>query len=182
MAFSGHKIHGPKGIGLLYLRKSSKLKPQLIGGHQELGRRAGTENLSGIVGLAKAIEILDEELPEAMLHMETLRNRLEKELKANIPDLQINGEMLSRICNTSSITFPGMDGEGLLIHLDSQGIAASMGSACSSGALEPSRVLLNMGLSSQDAKSTLRFSFSRFSTEEEVQQALAILTKAAFAF
>jgi len=160
MAFSGHKIHGPKGSGLLFIRKGSKLQPLLSGGPQELQRRAGTENLPGIIGLAKAIELLELELPEATIRMERLRNLLEA-------GQQINGTG-PRICNTTSITFSGIDGEALLIQLDLQKIASSMGSACSSGSLEPSRVLLNMGLSKSDALSTLRFSLSRFTTEEEI--------------
>lgn len=160
IAFSGHKIHGPKGTGLLLVKKGFKLQPLLTGGGQEALRRAGTENLPGIIGLAKAIELLDLELPEASMRMERLRNLLESGRK-------VNGTG-PRICNTSSITFPGVDGEALLIQLDLHGIAASMGSACSSGSLEPSRVLLSMGLTRKEALSTLRFSLSRFTTETEI--------------
>lgn len=167
IAFSGHKIHGPKGIGLLYLRKGSKLEPLLTGGGQENLRRAGTENLPGIIGLAKAIELLDNESIARMTH---LRDQLEKGLEGII----VNGTG-PRICNTSSITFPGQDGEALLIQLDLQGIAASMGSACSSGSLEPSRVLLNMGLSKHEALSTIRFSLSRFTTEEEIVKTISAI-------
>ena len=170
MAFSGHKIHAPKGIGLLFVRKGCKLDPLLTGGGQEALRRAGTENLPGIIGFAKAIELLEVELPEATVRMERLRDQLERGLNEVI----INGTG-PRICNTSSVTFPGMDGEALLIQLDLQGIAASMGSACSSGSLEPSRVLLNMGLSNREALSTIRFSLSRFTTEEEISSTLSLL-------
>lgn len=170
MAFSGHKIHGPKGIGLLFVRKGCKLDPLLTGGGQEAMRRAGTENLPGIIGFAKAIELLEVELPESMVRMAELRDQLERGLGQVI----VNGAG-PRICNTSSITFPGVDGEALLIQLDLQGIMASMGSACSSGSLEPSRVLLNMGLSSREALSTLRFSLSRFTTEQEVSKTLSAL-------
>lgn len=168
MAFSGHKIHGPKGIGLLYVRKGCKLEPLLTGGGQEGLRRAGTENLPGIIGLAKAIELLEN---ESITRMARLRDQLE----AGLEDMIINGTG-PRVCNTSSITFPNQDGEALLIQLDLQGIAASMGSACSSGSLEPSRVLLNMGLSKQHALSTIRFSISRFTTEEEIQRTISILS------
>jgi len=164
MAFSGHKIHGPKGTGLLFVRKGCKLDPLLTGGGQEGMRRAGTENLPGIIGFAKAIELLE---PVATNQMEKLRNLLESSLDGVI----VNGTG-PRICNTSSLTFPGIDGEALLIQLDLQGIAASMGSACSSGALEPSRVLLHMGLSNCEALSTIRFSLSRFTTEEEIRQVI----------
>jgi len=167
MAFSGHKIHGPKGIGLLYVRKGCKLEPLLTGGGQESLRRAGTENLPGILGLSKAIELLDTKAIDRMTH---LRDQLE----AGLDGVIINGTG-PRICNTSSITFPGQDGEALLIQLDLQGIAASMGSACSSGSLEPSRVLLNMGLSKQEALSTIRFSLSRFTTEEEIIKTISVL-------
>ncbi len=167
MAFSSHKIHGPKGVGLLYLRKGCNIHPMLIGGGQEHMRRAGTENLPGIIGFAKAVELLHSELPEATERMELLRNLLENGLKG----VRINGTG-PRVCNTSSITFPELDGEALLIQLDQMGIAASMGSACSSGALEPSRVLLEMGLSREDALSTLRFSLSRFTTQEEIEEVI----------
>ena len=171
MTFSGHKIHGPKGIGLLFIRKGCRIEPLMIGGGQEALRRGGTENLPGIVGLAKAIELLEEELPEATVRMAALRDQFERGLEGGI----INGTG-PRVCNTSSVTFPGMDGEALLIQLDLAGIAASMGSACSAGALEPSRVLLNMGLTRDEAMSTIRFSVSRFTTSEEIQEALSVLT------
>ncbi len=172
MTFSSHKIHGPKGVGLLFIRKGYKLEPQLIGGGQESMRRAGTENLSGIVGFAKAIELLREELPKATERMEQLRTHLENSLEG----IMVNGSG-PRICNASSITFEGTDGEGLLIQLDMQGIAASMGSACSAGALEPSRILLNMGYSRKEALSTIRFSLSRFTTKEEIEQVVSILSE-----
>ncbi len=167
MAFSGHKIHAPKGVGLLFLRKGTKLAPQLTGGGQEAMRRAGTENLPGIIGLAKAISLID---PSTFSEMARLRDLLEKSLDGVI----VNGTG-PRVCNTSSVTFPGMDGESLLIQLDMQGIAASMGSACSSGALEASRVLLDMGISREDALSTIRFSLSRFTTEEEILQLIKMV-------
>ncbi len=167
IAFSGHKIHGPKGIGLLFVRKGCKLEPLLTGGGQEGLRRAGTENLPGIIGLAKAIELLELELPGAIVRMQQLRSLLEA-------GHRVNGSGL-RVCNTSSITFPGVDGEAMLIQLDLQGIAASMGSACSSGSLEPSRVLLTMGLTKAEALSTIRFSLSRFTTEAEIAETIKLL-------
>jgi len=171
MAFSGHKIHGPKGIGCLFIRKDTPLSAQLTGGGQEKGLRSGTENLAGIMGFAKAIELLDEELPKATDRMARLRDHFESSLEAAI--LVGTGP---RICNTSCLTFPGIDGESLLIQLDMTGICASMGSACSSGALEPSRVLLEMGLTQLQARSTLRFSLSRFTTEEEIRLAVNLLS------
>lgn len=172
MAFSSHKIHGPTGVGCLYLRKGSTIYPQLSGGNQERALRAGTENLPGIVGFAKAIALLKDALPGATSQMERLRDLLEAELQ-EVARPAGAGE---RICNTSSLTFAGMDGESLLIQLDQNGICASMGSACSSSALEPSRVLLEMGLSREEARSTLRFSLSRFTTEEEIRRLCALLS------
>jgi len=174
IAFSSHKIHGPQGVGLLVARKNFPIKPLFIGGGQESLRRSGTENLAGIIGLAKAIELLETELPEAAFRMEKLRDLWEQELAGIFPHLKINGAKDKRVPNTSSITFPGIDGEGFLIELDMQGLAASMGSACSSGAAEPSRVLMEMGLSKEEALSSVRFSFSRFTTEEEINDALAV--------
>lgn len=168
MAFSGHKIHGPKGTGLLFVRKNMQLKPLLVGGGQEMLRRAGTENLPGIIGLAKAFELLKIENPQGIEKMKRLRDQFEEELIAHIPSLLIHGKESLRVGNTSNISFAGIDGEALLIQLDMQGIAASIGSACSSGSLEPSRVLLQMGYSKEVALSSIRFSFSRFTTEEEI--------------
>jgi len=164
MAFSAHKIHGPKGVGLLYVKKGTKLSPLLYGGGQERSKRPGTENLPGIIGFAKAIELLS---TSSMEHMKEMRDLLE----SSLPGVQINGTG-PRVCNTSSITFPNMDGEALLIQLDQLGIAASMGSACSSGSLEPSKVLLEMGLTRNEALSTLRFSVSRFTTRSEIEKVI----------
>ncbi|MDN3506230.1 MAG: cysteine desulfurase family protein [Simkaniaceae bacterium] len=164
MAFSAHKIHGPKGVGLLYVKKKTKLAPLLFGGGQERTKRPGTENLPGIIGFAKAIELLSS---SSMEHMKEMRDLLE----SSLPNIRINGSG-PRVCNTSSITFPNTDGEALLIQLDQLGIAASMGSACSSGSLEPSRVLLEMGLTRQEALSTLRFSVSRFTTPSEIEKVI----------
>lgn len=170
MGFSAHKIHGPKGVGFAFLRQGCRLNPLLLGGHQERGFRGGTENLSGIVGLASAVSILDKDLEAFSNHLLFLRNLFEEELIKKIPDMIINGEG-PRVSNTSNIYFPNIDGETLLIQLDMCKIAASQGSACSSGALEPSRVLLNMGLSKEQVQSSLRFSFSRMNTENEIKRA-----------
>lgn len=175
MTFSAHKIHGPKGIGLLFLRKGTKFSPLFLGGGQEAMRRAGTENLPGVIGFAKAVEILQSELPAATHHMEHLRNLFESQLV----NVRINGSG-PRICNTSNITFLNHDGEAMLIKLDQKGIAASMGSACSSGVLRPSRPLQEMGLSRKEALSSIRFSLSRFTTEEEIQKVLNILSELQF--
>ncbi|MBI3212061.1 MAG: cysteine desulfurase, partial [Simkania negevensis] len=171
MGFSGHKIHAPKGSGFIFLRTGYPLIPLFTGGLQEKGMRSGTENLPAIMGLAKAIEILEKEIDSASLHMKKLRDLFEELLHKNMPGCKVNGEG-PRISNTSNLFFEGIDGESLLIHLDLKGIAASQGSACSSGALEPSRILLNMGYSIERALSSLRFSFSRSNTEEEVREAM----------
>jgi cysteine desulfurase len=174
--FSGHKIHGPKGIGLLFARKSFKFAPLLTGGPQEQNHRGGTENLAGILGLAKAIELLQTELPDKMFEMQRLRDYFETRLKELIPNIAINGEG-PRICNTSNIAFPGSDAETLLIELDLLGLAASHGSACSAGALEPSRVLTNMGLPRDLVRSSLRFSLSRMTTQEEIDRSIDIISQ-----
>lgn len=176
LGFSGHKFHAPQGIGALFMRSGQKIMPWLLGGEQEFGRRAGTENVLGIAGLAKAVERLKTELPRATERMRMLRDRFEFRLKEAFPTILINGEG-TRIVNTSNIAFPDIDGESLLMALDQAGIAASHGSACASGSLEPSRVLLNMGLPLTRVRSSLRFSLSRFTTEEEIDRACHIIIK-----
>lgn len=177
MFFSGHKLHAPVGVGALFCRQTLKLTPLFLGGHQEFNKRAGSANLPGIVGFAAAIEILKQNQIEFTAHMQQMRDRLEIGLQSHLPQIKINGQG-PRIVNTSSISFLGVDGESLLIHLDQAGLSASHGSACSSGALEPSRILLNMGLTLAQARSTIRFSVSRQTTLEEIDQALAIIIRA----
>jgi cysteine desulfurase len=174
MGFSAHKFHGPKGVGFIFLRSKTKITPLLTGGGQEYGLRSGTENLTGIVGCAKAVELLNVKLPSATKHMEALRDHFESALLKAFPFLQVNGKS-ARICNVSNIAFAGIDAETLLIHLDRLGIYASQGSACASGALEPSRILLQMGLSSSLVKSSVRFSLNRNTTLEEISYTLSVL-------
>lgn len=180
ICFSGHKIHAPKGIGLALVRNSLKLSPLITGGEQEFGKRGGTENLSGIVALAEAIRLLKQELPAAGKRMERLRNKFEASLIGALSDgsvnVTING-LGERISNTSNLCFEGIDGETLLLALDQEGVAASLGSACASGAIEPSRVLLNMGLSLEKARSSLRFSLSRFTTDDEIERAVEAIIR-----
>lgn len=178
MCFSGHKFHAPKGTGFIYLRHSLKLQPMITGGDQEFQKRAGTENISGIIGLACAVSLLKNELPCATSKMCGLRDRLEKGIIANLPFVSINGHG-PRIANITNLAFEGVDGESLLTCLDIEGIAVSHGSACASGALEPSRILLNMGLSLKLARSSLRFSLSRFTTEQEIDRCIDIVTHVA---
>jgi cysteine desulfurase len=170
VALSGHKFHAPKGIGALYIRSSYKLPPFLIGGNQESMRRAGTENLAGIIGLGEAVKILMHEQPKITAHLRLLRERFE----TGLPHALINGEG-PRISNTSNLAFPGKDGETLLMQLDQAGIAVSHGSACASGAIEPSRVLIEMGYPRARARSSLRFSFSRMNTLDEIDRAVSII-------
>jgi len=176
MCFSGHKFHATQGVGFVFVRRPLKFTPLIIGGSHQYGKRAGTENLPGIVGLEKAISLLREELPEATKHMKNLRDGFEKGLQDQLSDLYVNGEG-PRVVNTSNLCFSGVDGETLLCALDMEGIAASHGSACASGSLEPSRVLLNMGLSPDRVNASLRFSISRLTTQEEIDSAIEAITK-----
>jgi cysteine desulfurase len=178
MSFSGHKIHAPKGVGVVYIQHKWKLEPQLTGGEQEFQRRGGTENLAAIAGMAEAVRLLQEDLPEAMERMASLRDRLETEIRLRVPQVMVNGTG-PRICNTTNLAFLGLEGETLLTALDMEGVAVSHGSACSSGALEPSRVLLKMGLSRAVAGASLRFSLSRMTTAEDIDQAIEIVCKIA---
>lgn len=175
MFFSAHKLHGPKGVGAVYGRSSLKLHPVLLGGHQEQNRRAGTENLPGIIGFATALDLLqgDQQL-QFTTHMKNLRDRLEDGVKKGLPDVTINGQG-PRIVNTSNLYFPGTDGESLLMALDMEGICVSHGSACTSGAIEPSRILLNMGVPLGQARSSIRFSISRSTTEAEIDLAIDVI-------
>lgn len=174
MSFSGHKLHAPKGVGFSFIRKYVRFAPQITGGEQELGKRGGTENTPAIIALAKAVELLDSLLPQAEERMRHLRDLFEEKLKEKIPNLIINGTG-ERVANTSNIAFPGVEGETLLAALNMRGLAASHGSACASGALEPSRILLNMGIDPRLAASSLRFSLSRFTTQEEIEEGVSII-------
>lgn len=174
ICFSAHKIHGPKGIGFAIVRSGLRLSPLLTGGPQEFGRRAGTENLAGILGAAAAVSELRHVLPHAEASMQTLRDELEKGLSERCGAI-VNGTG-ERICNTLNVSFPDIDGETLLIQLDQAGIAASHGSACSAGAMEPSRILVNMGLSHARVRSSLRFSLSRYTTQDEIARCIEALS------
>lgn len=177
MCFSGQKIHATQGAGFCFIRRRLKLCPMITGGRQEFGRRSGTENLPGIVGLAEAVAILYDEMDRVVPKIQRLRDRFESTLKEKCSNVVVNGEG-PRVVNTSNLCFTGVDGETLLTALDLEGVAASHGSACSSGALGPSRVLLNMGLSRDRVLSSIRFSFSRFTTEEEIERAIDIIVNA----
>jgi len=174
MAFSAHKFHGPQGIGFIFIRSGFKPSPLFTGGNQEKTLRSGTENLPGIVGMAHALAILNQN--QAHAHMKFLQEYFEKHLMQEIPGLKVNGEG-PRLPSTSNLYFPNIDAESLLISLDMHKIAASYASACASGALEPSRTLLNMGYSKKRASSSLRFSFSRMNTLEEIKKAVKIIVQ-----
>lgn len=175
--FSGHKIHAPKGIGFCICRSNVKLTPLFFGGSQEFNRRAGTENLPGIIALAEAVTLLEKNQKEWIHHMGRMRDLFETELLHRLSNVIVNGQG-PRICNTSNLAFLGVDGETLLINLDMEGVSASHGSACASGALEPSRILLEMGIPLSQAKASLRFSVGRTTTEAEINQAVNIIVRA----
>ncbi len=168
LSLSGHKLHGPKGVGVLYVRKGTRLSPFMLGGHQESGRRAGTENAPGIVGLGKACELAAKNLEEENSKVKYLRDKLEKAILEKCPGCQLNGDKYNRLPNTSNISFEYIEGEAILLMLDKYGICASSGSACTSGSLEPSHVLRAMGVPFTAAHGSIRFSLSRYNTEEEV--------------
>ena len=173
LSLSGHKIHAPKGIGALYVRKGTKLKPFLLGGHQENGRRGGTENVPYIVGLGKACELAHEALSGGEEQIAVLRDALESAILKSCPDTRVNGGKAERLPNTSSISFEFIEGEAILYHLSDLGIAASSGSACASGSLEPSHVIRAMGVPFTAAHGTVRLSLSRYTTREDVDYVLA---------
>jgi len=175
LVLSGHKLHAPKGVGLLYVRHGTPFRPFLIGGHQERGRRAGTENTAGIIGLAKAMRLAKENMVEENTRVKALRDRLETGLLASIPHSQINGDVAHRLPNTTSIAFKFVEGEAILLMLDQYAICASSGSACTSGSLEPSHVLRAMGVPFTFAHGSIRFSLSRYTTDAEVDLVLAKL-------
>jgi cysteine desulfurase len=168
LSLSGHKLHAPKGVGALFVRRKLPFRPLLIGGHQEGSRRAGTENTTGIIALGKACELALTHMDEENTEVRRLRDKLETGLLNAIPDSILNGDKDNRLPNTSNISFGYVEGEAILLMMDQLGIAASSGSACTSGSLEPSHVLRAMGVPFTFAHGSIRFSLSRFNTEEEV--------------
>ena len=168
LSISGHKLHGPKGVGVLYIRKGTRLSPYQLGGHQESGKRAGTENVPGIIGLGKACEIAQKNINDENIKVKKLRDKLEKAILETCPDCMVNGEREHRLPNTSNISFEYVEGEAILLMLDQHGICASSGSACTSGSLEPSHVLRAMGVPFTAAHGSIRFSLSKYNTEEEI--------------
>jgi len=168
LSLSGHKLHAPKGIGALYLRRGTKFSPFLIGGHQEKGRRGGTENTPGIVALGKACELAAENLEIENTLVRRLRDRLENRILSLVPNTRVNGDRFNRLPNTTNISFEFVEGEAILLMMNEYGICASSGSACTSGSLQPSHVLRSMGVPYTMAHGSIRFSLSIYNTEEEV--------------
>ncbi len=168
LSLSGHKLHGPKGVAALYVRRGTRLAPFMLGGHQEGGRRAGTENVPGIIGLGKACELAAEYMEQESRQVRKLRDKLENAILQSCPGSRLNGDRENRLPNTSNISFEYIEGEAILLMLDRYGICASSGSACTSGSLEPSHVLRAMGVPFTAAHGSVRFSLSRYNTEQQV--------------
>jgi cysteine desulfurase len=168
VSVSAHKFHGPKGVGALVVKKGTRWTPMLLGGSQERGRRPGTENVAGIAAMAAACDYAESHLERYATDVRRLRDQLERELVKSIPDVFVNGAASERIPNTSNMGFPGLDAHALLVRLDEVGICASAGSACHSGAFEPSHVLSAMGLSDEEAASCIRFSLSAMTSDEDI--------------
>ena len=175
LSLSGHKLHAPKGIGALYVRKKTRFNPYLIGGHQERGRRAGTENVASIIALGKACELAMKDIEKESAWLSRLRDKLEQALLKSSSDTRINGDVTSRLPNTSNISFEYVEGEAILLRLNEYGICASSGSACTSGSLEPSHVLRAIGVPFTAIHGSIRFSLSRYNTEEEIDKVIEIV-------
>jgi cysteine desulfurase len=178
LSLSGHKLYAPKGIGALYVRTGTRLRQLLYGGHHQRGFRPGTENVAGIVGLGKAAEIARGSLASDAQRVSSLRDKLERGLLQRVPQIRVNGGAAPRTPNTTNMMFAGIEGEALVIALDLKGLACSVGAACSSGAVEPSHVLTAIGLSQEEAKSSLRFSLGRHTTDSEIDFALEVIPAA----
>jgi len=172
LSISGHKIHAPKGIGFLYVRRGTRMKTFMIGGHQENGRRGGTENVPYIIGLGAAAELAIHNISQEQTEVARLRDKLEQGLLASCPDARVNGDPAHRLPNTSNISFEFIEGEAILYHLSDLGICASTGSACAAGSLEPSHVIRAMGVPFTAVHGSIRFSLSRYTTEDEVDYVL----------
>ena len=175
LSMSAHKIHGPKGAGVLYLKNGVRVDPLIHGGAQERGRRAGTENLAGIVGTAEAVRLATKDLQEKAAKISALRDRLIAGVIRTIPDVRLNGHPTERLPGNANFSVKFIEGEGMLLRLDMAGIAASSGSACTSGSLDPSHVLLAIGLPHEIAHGSLRFSISDKTVQEDIDEVLRVL-------
>jgi cysteine desulfurase len=177
LSASAHKLYGPKGVGILYVRKGTRLVSLIHGGEQERRRRASTENIPGIVGFGKAAEIAMQEMTEEAEHLTALRDKLIDGLLSRIDDIRLNGHPTQRLPNNVNVSVRYVEGESMLLNLDMEGIAASTGSACSSGTLEPSHVLLALGLSHEEAHGSIRLSLGRYTTENDIDRVLEVLPR-----
>jgi cysteine desulfurase len=177
LSISGHKLHAPKGVGALYVNRRARFRPLVLGGSHENNRRAGTENAASIIALGKAAEIALAKLRDEETRVRSLRDRFEKALMANISGAQINGADASRLPNTCSVMFEGIESEAALLMLDQENLCCSAGSACRTGSLKPSHVLAAMGLVNNEARASLRFSFGRFNTEADLERAVEIVPR-----
>lgn len=173
LSLSGHKLHAPKGVGVLYLKRGTRFRPLLRGGHQERGRRAGTENVASIIGLGKACELAQQHMEFENTQVKAMRDRLQEGILAAVPNCFPTGDPENRLPNTASIAFEFIEGEAILLLMNKVGIAASSGSACTSGSLEPSHVMMAMGIPYTAAHGTVRFSLSRYNTMEEVERVIS---------
>ena len=177
LSLSGHKLHAPKGVGAIYIRRGTKVKPLILGGHQERGRRAGTENVPYIVGLGVACKLAGTHLNEENTRVKAMRDRLEQGILATCPGARVNGDPKCRLPNTTNISFDFIEGEAILLMLDDRGICASTGSACASGSLEPSHVLRAMSVAGFSVHGSIRFSLSTYNTDKDVDAVLTELPK-----
>jgi len=177
LSLSGHKLHAPKGVGALYVNRKARFQPLLIGGPQESGRRAGTDNVPSIVGLGKAAEIAQQKIEEENSRVRALRDRFEQTLITELEDVLVNGDRSRRLPNTCNLAFTGANAQAILLKLDQEGICCSLGSSCTTGSIQPSHVLRAMHFSTERARSSLRFSFGRFNTGAEVDRALEVLPR-----
>jgi cysteine desulfurase len=177
LSFSGHKLHGPKGIGGLFIRRGTRIRPMMLGGSQEKGVRAGTENVAFIAGFAKACELAERHFEHMQTETKRLRDKFESQVLATIPGSKRNGHAVDRLPNTSNVSFESTEGESILLLMDEIGICASTGSACASGAIEPSHVLAAMGLPENAARNAVRFCLSRYTTEDDINITLQELPR-----
>jgi len=177
LAISAHKLYGPKGVGAAYIRKGTKIRPMILGGGQERKRRAGTENVAGIAGLAKAAELAGAELDESMERESALRDKLREAIEENIPDVRLNGHPTQRLANNLNMSFAGVEGEAILLRLDREGVCASTGSACTTGSLEPSHVLMALGLSHEQTHGSIRFTMGNSNNAAHMDYVAKVMAK-----
>jgi cysteine desulfurase len=177
LSLSGHKLHASKGVGALYVNRKARFQPLLVGGPQEGGRRAGTDNVASIVGLGKAAELASATIDEENKRVRALRDRFEETLRAELEQVEINGDPAARLPNTSNLAFLGVEAQAILLKLDQAGVCCSLGSSCTTGAVQPSHVLRAMKLTNERARSSLRFSFGRYNTEAELDKVLEVIPR-----